>query len=133
MKRWLRARLEWMDSQFTAPPVATPSGGTLNPGQSVTLNGPNRIAYSLDGSDPKHCRHTIARNQSLPIPHTATLRARNINADGSLGALGTFHYEIPGSDPSTSRTTAPSRWLWLLAIGPLILLWRVLRKRRAAF
>ena len=62
LRDWLTARLDWMDTQFTRPPISnapTPTGGTVGSGFQLTLTSPSlarpgvKIYYTLDGSDPR--------------------------------------------------------------------------------
>jgi len=64
MKQWLATRLEWIDSQFFAPPVFNRDGGQVPSGFNLTMDSPTgTIYYTLDGSDP--------RSSGTPQPATA--------------------------------------------------------------
>lgn len=49
MKRWLRLRADWIDSQFVGRPATSESGGSL----TFTAPAGAQLAYTLDGSDPR--------------------------------------------------------------------------------
>ncbi len=54
LKDWLTARVNWIDSQWLAAPVASTSGPMVAPGTGVTLTSPvGQVYYTLDGSDPR--------------------------------------------------------------------------------
>jgi hypothetical protein len=82
MKRWIAARLDWIDSQDFPKPVAvvaTPEGG---PGEEVRLAClTGTIYYTLDGSDPRLRGGAISPKASqykepIPIGTAARLMAR---------------------------------------------------------
>jgi hypothetical protein len=53
MKQWLATRLQWIDSQFPAPPVFNQDGGQVSSGFNLTMDSPAGIIYyTLDGDDP---------------------------------------------------------------------------------
>jgi hypothetical protein len=53
MKQWLATRLQWIDSQFFAPPVFNQDGGQVPSGFNLTMDSPvGTIYYTLDGDDP---------------------------------------------------------------------------------
>jgi hypothetical protein len=53
MKQWLATRLQWIDSQFPAPPVFSQDGGQVASGFNLTMDSPGGIIYyTLDGDDP---------------------------------------------------------------------------------
>ncbi|HEX2748016.1 MAG TPA: CotH kinase family protein, partial [Verrucomicrobiales bacterium] len=59
LRSWFTSRLDWMDSQFTRPPVANTAGGPVPSGFQVNLTSPSLskpgavIYYTTDGSDPR--------------------------------------------------------------------------------
>jgi hypothetical protein len=61
MKRWLRERLTWMDTQIGAeyaapPPLFGKQGGHISPNDTLTITSSGRFStlyYTLDGSDPR--------------------------------------------------------------------------------
>jgi hypothetical protein len=55
LKAWLENRANWIDGQFTQPPVVNVPEGIVNVGQSVTLGVPSgtTVYYRIDGLDPR--------------------------------------------------------------------------------
>jgi hypothetical protein len=54
LKGWLKARSEWIDSQFFLPPTFNHPGGVVATGFELTMTSADAgIYYSLDGSDPR--------------------------------------------------------------------------------
>jgi hypothetical protein len=59
LRTWFTNRLNWMDNQFTRPPVADTAGGPVASGSRVNLTSPSLskpgavIYYTTDGSDPR--------------------------------------------------------------------------------
>ncbi len=57
LKPWLVARMDWIDSQFTAPPVFNQDGGEVDSGFGLTISLPagesGIIYYTVDGTDPR--------------------------------------------------------------------------------
>lgn len=47
MKKWIRQRIAWIDSQFLATPTVSTKDAML------TLRGPGELYYTLDGTDPR--------------------------------------------------------------------------------
>jgi hypothetical protein len=74
MKRWLHNRTRWIDSQFVSAPRVSPSGG------NVTFTPPAgaKLAYTLDGSDPRSLGGGLAPNaliSSAPVTVPASANA----------------------------------------------------------
>jgi len=54
LKGWLKARSEWIDSQFFLPPTFNHPGGVVATGFELIMTSAEAgIYYSLDGSDPR--------------------------------------------------------------------------------
>ena len=59
LRTWFVNRLNWMDNQFTRPPVANTAGGPVAPGFQLNLTSPSLskpgaiIYYTTDGTDPR--------------------------------------------------------------------------------
>jgi hypothetical protein len=54
MKQWVRRRVEWIDSQWLAPPVASVTESSVEPGTPIQLSTPvGQVYYTLDGTDPR--------------------------------------------------------------------------------
>ncbi|MFN0129143.1 MAG: CotH kinase family protein [Verrucomicrobiales bacterium] len=53
VKDWAAQRSTWMDSQFTAMPVAGTPSGVVPAGSTVTLTSTQTVYATLDGTDPR--------------------------------------------------------------------------------
>ncbi len=54
LKGWLQARVDWIDSQFIAPPAFSDPGGVVIDPVLLTMTAPaGTIWYTTDGSDPR--------------------------------------------------------------------------------
>lgn len=54
MKKWVKGRYLWMDSQFLQAPALNLNGGDIQPGFAVAIGAPQgTIYYTLDGTDPR--------------------------------------------------------------------------------
>ena len=53
VKNWAALRSTWMDSQFTAMPVARTSAGVVPAGTTAALTSPQTVYATLDGTDPR--------------------------------------------------------------------------------
>lgn len=109
MKNWLSNRLDFLDHQFVAPPLATLPAGTLAPGMSLTLTTPTNAAiyYTLNGTDPrgpKGIRTPEAQLYTSPIPLTT-------NCQLVARAYQTTHKPKTGGDapPLASLWSGPIR------------------------
>ncbi|MBP7948610.1 MAG: CotH kinase family protein [Verrucomicrobiales bacterium] len=82
MKTWLTQRGDWVDSQYTSPPVLTPAGGIIVPtGQTVTLTAPAGTIYrTLNGTDPR------PPGGVLPVPTPPVGNSIQITADAKVFA-----------------------------------------------
>jgi len=90
LKNWLVQRARWIDSQFRSAPTVASSGNTL----TLVVPAGARIAYTLDGSDPRSLGGDLAPNallseSSVTVPTSANLQARSYRPE----LAGTF----PGS------------------------------------
>lgn len=86
MKRWLSARIDFIDKQLTQPPSLSQPPGPVSAGFQLNLTAPDGavIYYTLDGSDPRQSQGGISSNAVLfsgPITLTqdtrVIVRARN--------------------------------------------------------
>jgi hypothetical protein len=85
MKTWLKARANWIDSNYLRPPVFNQNGGDVPAGFPVTISGTNGTVYfTTDGSDPRLLGGAIsgaAQSYSAPFvlnaPATIIARLRN--------------------------------------------------------
>jgi hypothetical protein len=103
MKRWLHNRTRWIDEQFVASPRLSPAGGT------VTFTPPvgAKLAYTLDGSDPRSLGGRLAPNallSSTPItvPTSANLHARSYREE-----LKDVFPGSPWSAPAATESASP--------------------------
>lgn len=81
MKSWLRSRLEFMDSQFVAPPAFETTPGNVGRGSAVVMTvAPNTtLYYTTDGSDPRLAGGGIspkAQVYSAPVTVASNVRLR---------------------------------------------------------
>lgn len=81
MKNWLGARMDFMDSQFVAPPSFGSVPGRVERGAPVSLTRPTNVTvyYTLDGSDPRARGGGIApsaRAYAGPLTITTNTRVR---------------------------------------------------------
>lgn len=54
MQGWIRGRIDWIDSNWTKPPVFSRVGGVITPGTQLTITAPaGSIYYTLNGTDPR--------------------------------------------------------------------------------
>ncbi len=62
MKRWLAARVEFIDGQLCQPPTLSHKGGKVLPGTTLTLSAPAdaMVYYTTDGSDPRLSQGAIS-------------------------------------------------------------------------
>ena len=88
MKQWLADRLEWMDGQFSPPPVFNHPGGLIPTGSASRSAPPTgMIYYTLDGSGPR-------------LPGGAISPER----DALLVTAGADRRPITGHRPHTGRS-----------------------------
>ena len=72
LKTWLSNRSNWIDGQFLEPPTFSREGGTIQPGEELSITAPvGTIYYTLDGSDPRAHGGAVAlgaRSYQVVIP-----------------------------------------------------------------
>jgi hypothetical protein len=96
-KKWLAARLDFMDTNFFARPVLSRAGGAITNGFTLTITGPSKPGsttyYTLDGTDPRLPGGALAagaRTYSGPLVLTnnarVVARARNLSHQNLTGA-----------------------------------------------
>ncbi len=89
-KKWLSDRLNFMDTNFLAPPMLSRTGGLVAVGQSLTITPAaqpgSQLLFTLDGTDPRLPGGGIApsaRSNSgpvtLPITNNVRVFARSWN------------------------------------------------------
>jgi len=71
MKRWLNDRLDFMDTNFLARPIASRPAGPVSAGSTVTLSDPAgaTIYYTLNGTDPRAPGTSAGAHQRSPDPY----------------------------------------------------------------
>ncbi|MEJ6642441.1 MAG: CotH kinase family protein [Akkermansiaceae bacterium] len=84
LKGWLKARSEWIDSRFFAPPFFNSNGGVVSAGFSLSMTTPQgSIYYTTDGSDPREAGGTpsasATQSGSAILNETAIVTARAYN------------------------------------------------------
>ena len=103
MKTWLTNRINWIDSQWLARPIANVAGPVVTPGTQVSLSAATgTVYYTLDGTDPRAVGGGISPGAiaaSGPITTNAytqiTTRVYKANHNPSSGAPG---YIATGDD-----------------------------------
>ncbi|HNN92409.1 MAG TPA: CotH kinase family protein, partial [Pseudomonadota bacterium] len=116
LKYWWQKRLEFADSQFTRPAVASVPAGMVTAGTTVTLTSPSQstpgveIFYTTDGTDPRMSGGNPAANATLytaPIvingPVKLFVRVRHPAAAKTAADTGV---------PFGSRWSAPSQFTY---------------------
>lgn len=78
IKNWTSNRFNWIESQFTRPPVLSHPGGPITAGLAVSLAAPaGTIYYSVDGTDPRLPGGNVsgaARSYTTPVVLTTNAR-----------------------------------------------------------
>jgi hypothetical protein len=105
MKRWIHNRTRWIDEQFVASPHISSAGGTV----TFTPPAGAKLAYTLDGSDPRSLGGRLAPNallSSTPItvPTSANLHARSYREE-----LKDVFPGSPWSAPVGTESASPLR------------------------
>jgi hypothetical protein len=108
LKNWWTSRLNFMDNQFTRPPVSTPPPGPVAQGAQVVLTSPSqnlpgvKIYYTTDGTDPRP-QATVpeppaGQNTTIAtiLPETSVVRAIVPKAGTTVG--GPTGIEWRGAD-----------------------------------
>ena len=125
MKGWLWDRLDWIDAQYTRPPIFNRPGGIVNRGTTLTMSSANgnggTIYYTTDGSDPR-VPGTATSSTLLPagspmrwiIPGASITNWNSLNGPGNLGSWETGNAGIgyensPADYDGLIETQVPSR------------------------
>ncbi len=102
-KQWLLNRIQFMESQFVAPPSMNAASGRVNVGFQLQLTqpGPGALYFTLDGSDPRLPGGAVSPTAfpysgPITINSTAEVRARVFHS-GHTSLTG------PNNPPLTSR------------------------------
>ncbi len=91
MKGWLKARVDWLDAQYHAPPSFNSVGGTAEDGFELVMGSPDGpVYYTTDGSDPRRTRGSV----SLP----ATRFEGTVTTTTLIDESSPCRYHVPTSD-----------------------------------
>ncbi len=107
IKDWMQQRANFFDSQMVAPVSASPAGGQVNSGTSVTLTGPSgaSIFYTLDGTDPR------PTGGGAPSRPGVFLYTAPIVVSGSVHLVArAYKATHTGLSGSTNQPTHVSKW-----------------------
>ena len=103
LKNWVTQRADWMDTQFTNPPVLQASGTVAANATVVAQAQEGTIYYTIDGSDPRLPGGAVSGSAtttagSIAIPQTRTIVARaRLGSDWSGPVQSTFVVGVPAS------------------------------------
>lgn len=112
LKDWFSQRIDFIDSQFVAPPMLDPAGGVIQPGTELTIHAPNNstVYYTLDGTDPRLPGGGVspsAKVYSEPISFTSKTRVTTRVFDpGHQSLTG------PNNPPLSSKWSGPATALF---------------------
>jgi hypothetical protein len=109
LKSWLTLRGQWIDQQFVAAPVGVPSGGSL----VFTPPTGAKLAYTLDGSDPRSLGGAVAPNAILTsspvnVPVSSNIHIRTYRAELE-GVFPGSPWSSAAAGPSSSPLTPRAR------------------------
>ncbi|YCM43937.1 CotH kinase family protein [Verrucomicrobiaceae bacterium 227] len=115
LRGWLKARSEWIDSKFFAPPTFNSNGGAVADGFALTMATPQGSVYfTTDGSDPRAAGGSpsvsAVQGGSLTLNETSVITARAYNGQ-QWGAprVATF---IVGSEVADSSNLVISEIMY---------------------
>lgn len=102
MKGWIQGRLAWIDSQYVIAPVLSRPGGSIVPGESITIISPGggTLYYTTNGTDPRAPGGGLAPGAQIysgPITVSNNVRivARAKTTQWSAPASASYIVEIP--------------------------------------
>ncbi|MBL9210922.1 MAG: CotH kinase family protein [Opitutaceae bacterium] len=103
MKRWLHNRTRWIDEQFVAAPRLSAAGG------NVTFTPPvgAKLAYTLDGSDPRSLGGGLAPNALLSSTPITVATSANLHARSYREDLKNVFPGSPWSSPVATESASP--------------------------
>lgn len=118
LKTWLTQRVDWIDAQFTAPPLVTNANGTL----TVKAATGAQIAYTTDGSDPRAIDGKLALTARLAagpltFPDTLNLQARSYRENVDPNVVPGSAWSAAVGGPNSSVITTPPRLANLSSLG----------------
>ena len=105
MKRWLHNRTRWIDEQFIASPRISLAGGTA----TITPPAGAKLAYTLDGSDPRSLGGGLAPNALLSSTPIAVPTSANLHARSYREELKNVFPGTPWSAPVATESASPLR------------------------
>lgn len=84
LKEWFDTRVNWVDAQFSKPPVFSKQGGAVEAGYELTISPAGgtsgTVYYTTDGSDPRQAVTGIAvgaqYTAAIEIQHSVRVKAR---------------------------------------------------------
>lgn len=123
LKQWLTERLNFMDTNFLAPPTLSRTGGLVSAGQALTLTpavkAGSRLLFTLNGTDPRLPGGAIsptALSNSGPVILTLTNNIRVF-----ARSWNPTHQNLTGArnPPISSRWSGPVSESFYTAIPPL--------------
>jgi len=103
LKGWVTLRAQWIDDQFVREPNAVKSG------TSITFTAPAgaRLAYTLDGSDPRALGGEVAVNATLASGPVTLSAAANIHVRSYRAELRDTFPGSPWSSAVGAETSSP--------------------------
>lgn len=131
-KKWLRDRLNFMDTNFLARPTASLASGQVNSGATVTVQPASKsgsvLYYTLDGTDPRLPGGAInpaALSSAAPVTLTITsnqhliARSYNVNHANVTNRVISPGVQEVGNPHSNSFWSGPISQPYYLAIPAL--------------
>lgn len=103
MKRWLHNRTRWIDEQFVAAPRVSPSGGNV----TFTPSSGARLAYTLDGSDPRSLGGGLAPNALLSATSLTVAASANVHVRSYREDLKNVYPGSPWSSAVATESASP--------------------------
>ena len=111
-KKWLRDRLNFMDTNFLARPTASLASGQVNSGATVTVQPASKsgsvLYYTLDGTDPRLPGGAInpaALSSAAPVTLTITSNQHLIARSYNVNHANVTNRVI---SPGVSRNAVPA-------------------------
>ncbi|NIP92578.1 MAG: hypothetical protein GWO24_03550, partial [Akkermansiaceae bacterium] len=124
MKDWLTDRLNWIDGQYSRPPIFSRTDGPVAAGTVLTMSNPNSVGgtiyYTNDGTDPRLPANAstttlLPAGSSLKwiIPTDAIANWNTLGGPSNLGSwnngsAGIGYENSPADYAGMINTTVPS-------------------------
>ena len=115
LKGWLKARSEWIDSQFIAPPTFSHLGGVVAENTPLTMTASEGLIYfTTDGSDPRAPggapSMTAIMATQTTITETTKVIARSLNGqEWGAPTIATF---VINAEPANSSNLVISEIMY---------------------